>query len=105
MGNEAWLKQARKEAGVSLAEGAYRLRQLLPSVMCVSYETIRRIERGKTGVDPVLAAALGLAYGKQPDEFPEGLATQLQQVRELLDDDGKGDRPWSCMDDAGVIAA
>ena len=82
MNTGQWLAEARKAAGLSYAETAYRLRDELPPSLWVSIETVRRLEK-KSDPDPILVAALARVYGRG-DNLPDPVVKELEQIRRVI---------------------
>jgi len=78
-----WLRAARQEAGLSVEEATFRLREVLPRVLWVSTKTVHRAETNPEP-DPVLAGGLARVYGKSRQEMPPNLIEELDQVAAVL---------------------
>lgn len=79
--------RARKEAGLSLATTAYRLRDALPERIAVSIETVRRLETGFTpeeAANPIVVATLAQVYGKPVAALSASAAQDVEQILSVL---------------------
>jgi transcriptional regulator with XRE-family HTH domain len=73
----------RVATGMSQTEAAERASERLPYP--ISRELVRRLELGpKNEPDPVVVAALTLAYGHTLGELPESVRNGLAMVDELV---------------------
>jgi len=79
-----WLHTARGEAGLSVEEATFRLRDVLPPVLWVSTKTVHRAETNPDP-NPVLAAGLAAVYRKAPEDWPVELRDEIEQVAKVLD--------------------
>jgi hypothetical protein len=87
------IREWRWAAGMTIDDAAYVAKQLLPTGMSISRETVRRLESNEVAeedVDPLNLQAISVAYGRHSKEASQIQAQRAKQVQDLF----SGRRKW-----------
>lgn len=78
------LRTARKLAGLSVDEAAYRLRDVVPECHQVRASTLTRLETGRIAtIDTVLLMGLAAIYDVSMEQLAPGSGHDVEQIADL----------------------